>query len=30
LPLTGADRDAGYWWELPEAQIETSRTLVFT
>jgi hypothetical protein len=30
LPLTGADRDAGYWWELSMAQIETSRTIVFT
>jgi hypothetical protein len=30
LPLTMADRDAGYWWELSMAQIETSRTLVFS
>ena len=29
LPLTGADRDAGYWWELSMRQIETSRTIVF-
>src|SRR5436190_17157173 len=29
LPLTGADRDAGYWWELSVRQVETSRTLVF-
>jgi hypothetical protein len=29
LPLTYADRDAGYWWELSMRQIETSRTLVF-
>jgi hypothetical protein len=29
LPLTGADRGAGYWWELSMRQIETSRTLVF-
>ena len=29
LPLTGADRDAGYWRELSMRQIETSRTLVF-
>jgi hypothetical protein len=29
LPLTGGDRDAGYWWELSMRQIETSRTLVF-
>jgi hypothetical protein len=24
LPLTGADRDAGYWWELSMRQIEVS------
>ena len=29
LPLTYADRDAGFWWELSMRQIETSRTLVF-
>ena len=29
LPLTAADRDAGYWWELSMRQVETSRTLVF-
>ena len=29
LPLTGADRDAGYWWELSMRQVEVSRTLVF-
>jgi len=29
LPLTGEDRDAGYWRELSMRQIETSRTLVF-
>jgi len=29
LPLTSADRDAGYWRELSMRQIETSRTLVF-
>jgi hypothetical protein len=29
LPLTGTDRDAGYWWELSMRQIETSRTIVF-
>jgi hypothetical protein len=29
LPLTSADRDAGYWWGLSMRQIETSRTLVF-
>src|SRR6266849_2746459 len=29
LPLSGADRDAGYWWELSMRQTETSRTLVF-
>ena len=30
LPLTPADRDAGYWWELSMAQVEVSRTLVLT
>src|SRR5262249_41308344 len=29
LPLTAADRDAGFWWQLSMRQIETSRTLVF-
>jgi len=29
LPLTDADRAAGYWWELSMRQIETSRTIVF-
>ena len=29
LPLTAADRAAGYWWELSMRQIETSRTLMF-
>jgi hypothetical protein len=29
LPLTEADRAAGYWWELSMRQIETSRTIVF-
>jgi len=29
LPLTDADHDAGYWWELSMRQIEVSRTLVF-
>ena len=29
VPLTAADRRAGYWWELSMRQIETSRTLVF-
>jgi hypothetical protein len=28
LPLTSADRDGGYWWELTMRQIETSRTIV--
>jgi hypothetical protein len=28
-PLTMADQQAGYWWELSMRQIETSRTLVF-
>ncbi len=30
LPLTAADRDAGFWWELSMRQVETSRTIVFT
>jgi len=30
LPLTPADRDAGWWWELSMAQVEVSRTIVFT
>lgn len=29
LPLTGHDRDGGYWWELSMRQIEISRTMVF-
>src|SRR6266404_8902105 len=29
LPLTRADGDLGYWWELSMAQVEVSRTLVF-
>jgi hypothetical protein len=29
LPLTEADRVAGYWWEISMRQIEVSRTLVF-
>ena len=29
LPLTAADRDGGFWWELSMRQVETSRTLVF-
>ena len=29
LPLTAADRDAGFWWQLSMRQIEVSRTLVF-
>ena len=28
LPLTEADRAAGYWWELSMRQVEVSRTLV--
>jgi len=28
-PLTIADQQAGYWWQLSMRQIETSRTLVF-
>jgi hypothetical protein len=30
LPLTAADRNGGYWWELSMRQIEVSRTIVFT
>ncbi len=30
LPLTTADRDAGFWWELSMRQVEASRTLVFS
>jgi hypothetical protein len=29
LPLTDADRSAGYWWELSMRQVEVSRTIVF-
>jgi hypothetical protein len=29
LPLTAADRAAGYWWELSMRQVEVSRTIVF-
>ncbi len=29
LPLTPADRRAGYWWELSMRQVEVSRTIVF-
>jgi hypothetical protein len=29
LPLTLADRAAGYWWELSMRQVEVSRTIVF-
>jgi hypothetical protein len=29
LPLTAADRAAGYWWDLSMRQVETARTLVF-
>ncbi len=28
-PLTTADREAGFWWELSLRQVETSTTLVF-
>jgi hypothetical protein len=30
LPLSDADRDAGYWWDIAMRQIEVSRTIVFT
>jgi hypothetical protein len=29
LPLTGADREHGCWWQLSMRQVEVSRTLVF-
>jgi hypothetical protein len=28
LPLSAADRDAGFWWDLTMRQVETSRTIV--
>ena len=30
LPLCPADQKAGYWWELSMAQVEVSRTIVFS
>ena len=30
LPLTPADRDAGWWWECSMPQVEVSRTICFT
>jgi hypothetical protein len=30
LPLTDADRAAGYWWQLSMRRIEVSHTIVFT
>ena len=30
LPLDLADQRAGYWWECSMAQVEVSRTIVFT
>lgn len=30
VPLTDADADAGYWWEISMRQVEMSRTIVFT
>jgi hypothetical protein len=29
LPLTEADRAAGYWWDISMRQVEVSRTMVF-
>jgi len=29
LPLTAADRAAGYWWDISMRQVEVSRTIVF-
>jgi hypothetical protein len=30
LPLTAADRAAGYWWDISMRQVEFARTIVFT
>jgi len=30
LPLGARDQQAGYWWELSMAQVEVSRTIVFS
>jgi hypothetical protein len=30
LPLTDADRAAGYWWDISMRRVEASRTIVFT
>ena len=30
LPLDAADQQGGYWWECSMAQVEVSRTIVFT
>jgi hypothetical protein len=30
LPLSSADRGAGYWWDIAMRQVEVSRTIVFT
>src|SRR5689334_24931530 len=30
LPLSGADRAGGYWWDIAMRQVEVSRTIVFT
>lgn len=30
LPLTRADRAAGYWWDISMRQVEFSRTIVFS
>jgi hypothetical protein len=29
VPLTAADQEAGFWWELAMRQVEISRTIVF-
>jgi hypothetical protein len=29
LPLTEADRAAGYWWDISMRQVEVSRTMIF-
>jgi hypothetical protein len=30
LPFTGADRQAGYWWDISIRQVEVAKTIVFS
>jgi hypothetical protein len=30
LPFTGADRQAGYWWDISMRQVEVAKTIVFS